>query len=85
MLTTLLNAIYHYVYTLCSSLHTQILYRLSNSLRADGHSAVAIHGDKSQSDRDRAMDDFRHGRCSLLVATDVASRGLDVKDIRMVM
>jgi superfamily II DNA/RNA helicase len=51
----------------------------------DGYSAVAIHGDKSQSDRDRAMDDFRRGRCSLLVATDVASRGLDVKDIRMVM
>jgi superfamily II DNA/RNA helicase len=31
------------------------------------------------------MDDFRRGTCSLLVATDVASRGLDVKDIRMVM
>jgi ATP-dependent RNA helicase DDX5/DBP2 len=74
----------HWQHTLSCYLHSN-MNRLSGSLRTDGYSAVAIHGDRSQSDRDRAMDDFRRGRCSLLVATDVASRGLDVKDIRMVM
>lgn len=44
--------------------------------------AVAIHGDKSQSERDRVLSQFRSGRSPILVATDVAARGLDIKDIR---
>jgi ATP-dependent RNA helicase DDX5/DBP2 len=44
--------------------------------------AAAIHGDKSQAERDSVLNDFRNGRCPVLVATDVAARGLDVKDIR---
>lgn len=44
--------------------------------------AAAIHGDKSQADRDMVLSQFRSGRCPVLVATDVAARGLDVKDIR---
>ncbi|KAM7279576.1 hypothetical protein ACFE04_006710 [Oxalis oulophora] len=47
--------------------------------------AAAIHGDKSQADRDRVLNQFRSGRCPVLVATDVAARGLDVKDIRVVV
>lgn len=46
--------------------------------------AAAIHGDKSQSDRDYVLSQFRTGRSPVLVATDVAARGLDVKDIRLV-
>ncbi|GAB2283788.1 hypothetical protein Dimus_018278 [Dionaea muscipula] len=46
--------------------------------------AVAIHGDKSQSDRDYVLNQFRTGRSPVLVATDVAARGLDIKDIRLV-
>lgn len=46
------------------------------------YGASAIHGDKSQSERDSVLNDFRSGRCPVLVATDVAARGLDVKDIR---
>ncbi|CAM8978918.1 unnamed protein product [Rhodiola kirilowii] len=47
--------------------------------------AAAIHGDKSQADRDYVLNQFRSGRCPILVATDVAARGLDVKDIRVVV
>lgn len=45
--------------------------------------AAAIHGDKSQADRDHVLSQFRTGRSPVLVATDVAARGLDVKDIRL--
>lgn len=44
--------------------------------------AAAIHGDKSQGERDYVLSQFRTGRTPILVATDVAARGLDIKDIR---
>ncbi|CAN6993060.1 unnamed protein product [Brassica rapa subsp. trilocularis] len=47
--------------------------------------AAAIHGDKSQPERDSVLNQFRSGRTPVLVATDVAARGLDVKDIRAVI
>ncbi|GER29498.1 DEAD-box ATP-dependent RNA helicase 46 [Striga asiatica] len=47
--------------------------------------AVAIHGDKSQGERDYVLNQFRTGRAPILVATDVAARGLDIKDIRVVI
>ncbi|CAA7031388.1 unnamed protein product [Microthlaspi erraticum] len=47
--------------------------------------AAAIHGDKSQPERDDVLNQFRSGRTPVLVATDVAARGLDVKDIRVVV
>ncbi|KAL6507306.1 hypothetical protein OROGR_023501 [Orobanche gracilis] len=47
--------------------------------------AAAIHGDKSQDERDHVLNQFRTGRSPVLVATDVAARGLDVKDIRVVV
>ncbi|OAP01547.1 hypothetical protein AXX17_AT3G00660 [Arabidopsis thaliana] len=47
--------------------------------------AAAIHGDKSQPERDNVLNQFRSGRTPVLVATDVAARGLDVKDIRAVV
>ncbi|KAL1824627.1 hypothetical protein ACET3Z_011405 [Daucus carota] len=47
--------------------------------------AAAIHGDKNQSERDDVLNKFRTGSCPILVATDVAARGLDVKDIRVVI
>lgn len=49
------------------------------------YGASAIHGDKSQAERDSVLNDFRSGRCPVLVATDVAARGLDIKDIRVVV
>ncbi|KAK8586923.1 hypothetical protein V6N13_085938 [Hibiscus sabdariffa] len=47
--------------------------------------AAAIHGDKSQADRDYVLNQFRTGRSPVLVATDVAARGLDIKDIKVVI
>ncbi|CAO2203724.1 unnamed protein product [Urochloa humidicola] len=47
--------------------------------------ASAIHGDKSQSEREKVLNHFRSGRSPILVATDVAARGLDIKDIRVVI
>ena len=49
---------------------------------ARGFGAAAIHGDKSQPERDHVLAQFKAGRTPILVATDVAARGLDVKDIR---
>ncbi|MCL2335675.1 MAG: DEAD/DEAH box helicase [Endomicrobia bacterium] len=54
------------------------------SLQARGYSADAIHGDMNQSQRDRVMAKFRSGSIELLIATDVAARGIDVDDVEMV-
>eukprot|EP00304_Pavlova_gyrans_P009093 CAMPEP_0206035390 /NCGR_PEP_ID=MMETSP1466-20131121/2044_1 /ASSEMBLY_ACC=CAM_ASM_001126 /TAXON_ID=44452 /ORGANISM="Pavlova gyrans, Strain CCMP608" /LENGTH=498 /DNA_ID=CAMNT_0053409769 /DNA_START=99 /DNA_END=1591 /DNA_ORIENTATION=+ len=45
----------------------------------------AIHGDKEQRERERVLFEFKSGRAPILIATDVAARGLDVKDVRMVI
>ena len=54
-------------------------------LGAAGVSAVEIHGDRSQSQRESALADFRAGEADVLVATDVAARGLDVPDVAHVI
>lgn len=54
-------------------------------LRDDGWPALAIHGDKDQRERDWVLDEFRSGRSPIMVATDVASRGIDVKGINYVI
>ncbi|MCB9792783.1 MAG: DEAD/DEAH box helicase [Alphaproteobacteria bacterium] len=55
--------------------------RLVQHLDRDGIEAMAIHGNKSQNARTRALEAFRSGECSVLVATDVASRGIDIDGI----
>jgi ATP-dependent RNA helicase RhlE len=55
--------------------------RLAEQLEMDGIAATAIHGNKSQGQRVRALDDFKSGRVSILVATEVASRGLDIEGL----
>ncbi|MFL5375123.1 MAG: DEAD/DEAH box helicase [Myxococcales bacterium] len=55
--------------------------RLSRALARAGHEVAVIHGDRSQSQRDRALDGFRAGNSRVLVATDIAARGIDVADI----
>jgi len=54
-------------------------------LERDGFEALAIHGNKSQGARERALGRFRNGTLQILVATDVASRGIDVSDISHVI
>ncbi|KAJ3341754.1 ATP-dependent RNA helicase dbp2 [Gonapodya sp. JEL0774] len=58
---------------------------ITKHLRQDGWPALAIHGDKQQTERDWVMEEFRSGRSPVLVATDVASRGLDIKDVKFVI
>jgi ATP-dependent RNA helicase RhlE len=55
--------------------------RLARALERDGLKAVAMHGDKSQDERLKALAAFKAGEVDLLVATDVAARGLDIKEI----
>jgi ATP-dependent RNA helicase RhlE len=55
--------------------------RLAEQLLRDGIKATAIHGNKSQGQRVRALDDFKAGRANILVATEVASRGLDIEEL----
>jgi ATP-dependent RNA helicase RhlE len=59
--------------------------RLADRLGRDGIQAAAIHGNKSQGARQRALEDFRSGRTRVLVATDIAARGIDVKGIALVI
>lgn len=59
--------------------------KLSNELVARGFSADAIHGGKSQGQRQRALEAFKKNRTNILVATDVAARGIDVSDITHVI
>ena len=59
--------------------------KLATHLRREGLPATAIHGDKAQSTRMRTMDDFREGRLRILVATDLAARGIDVDNIELVV
>ena len=54
-------------------------------LRDNNISATAIHGDRTQSERERALNDFKNGNARVLVATDVAARGLDVNGVMHVI
>ncbi|XP_060065338.1 uncharacterized protein LOC132545672 [Ylistrum balloti] len=58
---------------------------LSRKMRREGWPVMCIHGDKSQPERDWVLSEFRNGRTPILIATDVASRGLDVEDIKFVI
>ena len=58
---------------------------LAASLDARGYSAGGLHGDLSQIQRDRVMKRFREGRIDILIATDVAARGIDIDDITHVI
>ncbi|XP_018429441.1 PREDICTED: probable ATP-dependent RNA helicase DDX17 isoform X1 [Nanorana parkeri] len=58
---------------------------LTRRMRRDGWPAMCIHGDKSQQERDWVLNEFRTGKAPILIATDVASRGLDVEDIKFVI
>jgi len=54
---------------------------INRFLRQDGWPALSIHGDKQQNERDWVLNEFKMGKSPIMVATDVASRGIDVKDI----
>ena len=63
----------------------QAVDELASELEKDGIKAAAVHGDKSQGARDRGLEEFKTGQVRALVATDVAARGLDIKQLQYVI
>jgi ATP-dependent RNA helicase RhlE len=59
--------------------------RVSNQLIKRGINAAAIHGDKTQGERIKALEDFKQGNVAVLVGTDVAARGLDIQELPVVI
>lgn len=59
--------------------------RLARMLSGQGHDSAALHGDMTQAARNRTLEKMRKGKLRFLVATDVASRGLDIKDVSHVI
>lgn len=59
--------------------------KLSKQLHERGFKVAAIHGDKRQAQRNRALDEFKQNRIQVLLATDIASRGIDVPDVTHVI
>jgi superfamily II DNA/RNA helicase len=59
--------------------------RLARELVRDGISATAIHSDRTQAEREQALADFKQGRAPVLVATDIAARGLDIEELPYVI
>ena len=59
--------------------------RLTERLKKEGYQAECIHGDVKQSPRNVVMNDFRRGKFPILIATDVAARGIDVDDVEAVI
>ena len=59
--------------------------RLARQLEKDGLNANAIHGDKSQQERLATLEAFKKGEIAILVATDVAARGLDIAELPAVI
>ncbi|OGX07042.1 MAG: hypothetical protein A2Z88_03035 [Omnitrophica WOR_2 bacterium GWA2_47_8] len=60
-------------------------HRLTSALRQSGHNTAEIHSDKSLSQRREALEGFKKGKYRILVATDIAARGIDVKGIELVI
>ena len=58
---------------------------LERTLKSRGYSVVGIHGDKSQEARTAALEEFKSGRIPLMIATDVAARGLDIPQVEYVI
>jgi ATP-dependent RNA helicase DBP3 len=58
---------------------------LQGKIERQGYKVTAIHGDKSQYDRTSALEDFKQGKIPLLIATDVAARGLDIPQVEYVI
>ena len=71
--------------TLIFALYKKECARLHENLRRQNWRAACIHGDMSQRDREQSVEQFKSGQCPLLIATDVAARGLDIKGVEYVI
>jgi ATP-dependent RNA helicase RhlE len=73
----------HQVLVFCRT--KQMTRRLASQLDRDGVEATAIHGDRTQPEREKALEQFKSGEVRVLVATDVAARGLDIEALPVVV
>jgi len=71
--------------TIVFALYKKEAERVQQSLHRRGYKVVGVHGDKNQRDREAAVASFTKGESLILVATDVASRGLDIKGVGLVV
>lgn len=67
------------------ALYKKEAQRLEYNLRRDGWNCCSIHGDKNQDARTQALAEFKDGSCPLMIATDVAARGLDIPNVEAVL
>jgi hypothetical protein len=67
------------------ALYKKEAQRLESTIRRAGYNVGALHGDMGQDARFRALDKFKNGSVNVLVATDVAARGLDIPDVGLVL
>lgn len=84
----------HLLYLLDADVYQRVMFfcntkfmtdRLTERLKKEGYQAECIHGDVKQSQRNVVMNDFRRGKFPILIATDVAARGIDVDDVEAVI
>jgi len=59
--------------------------KLEKMLKGNGYKVDSIHGDKTQNDREKALDNFKDGKINILIATDVAARGIDIDNLDAVI
>jgi ATP-dependent RNA helicase DBP3 len=67
------------------ALYKKEAQRLEATIKRNGFSVMGLHGDMDQNARFRALDAFKEGKVNILVATDVAARGLDIPDVGLVL
>jgi ATP-dependent RNA helicase DBP3 len=67
------------------ALYKKEAQRLEQTIKRNGFSVMGLHGDMDQNARFRALDAFKEGKVNILVATDVAARGLDIPDVSLVL
>lgn len=84
LLIHILNSEYHFT-TLVFTRTKHGADKVVGKLKKAKIDAVAIHGNKSQNARQRALNDFKEGKTAVLVATDIAARGIDVDDLSLVV
>jgi ATP-dependent RNA helicase DBP3 len=67
------------------ALYKKEAQRLEQTIKRNGFSVMGLHGDMDQNARFKALDAFKEGKVNILVATDVAARGLDIPDVGLVL
>jgi len=84
LLLELLNRVnYDSVIVFCRTKHGAD--RVSSLLKRNNHAVAVLHSNRTQKEREQALDGFRHGRYEVLVATDIAARGLDITNVSHVV